>query len=88
VDPTRLEPLTSAVQKRIHNVVVVRRCSKIAANKHILSYRLTWMFSVVRLGWCQFGVNWLRVCSYLNIPIMAFFFNRAADLGPMRGVGA
>jgi hypothetical protein len=46
------------------------------------------MFAIIHLGWCQIGVNWLRVCSYLNIPIMAVFFNRAADLGPMRGVGA
>jgi hypothetical protein len=38
VDPTRLEPLTSAVQRRIRTVVVVRWCSKIAANKYILSF--------------------------------------------------
>ena len=35
------EPLTSAVQSQIHNVVVVRRCSKMPANKHILSSRLS-----------------------------------------------
>jgi hypothetical protein len=52
------EPLTSAVQRRLLNVAVVRRCSKIPANKHILSCGLSWMFAVVRLAWCQVGVNY------------------------------
>ena len=36
VKPRGSEPLTSAVQRRIHNVAVVRRCSKTPSNKHVL----------------------------------------------------
>jgi hypothetical protein len=60
VEPRGVEPLTSAVQSQIQNVVVVRRCSKTAANKHILSSRLSCLFVVVRVGWCTTGVNELR----------------------------
>ena len=52
MEPRGFEPLTSAVQKRIHTVVVVRCCSEIPANKHILSCGPLWMFVVVRLGCC------------------------------------
>jgi hypothetical protein len=58
VELREFEPLTSAVQRQLLNVAVVRRCSKIPANKHILSCGLSWMFAVVRLAWCQVGVNY------------------------------
>ncbi len=60
VEPRGVEPLTSAVQSQIQNVVVVRRCSKTPANKHIISSRLSCLFAVVRVGWCTTGVNELR----------------------------
>jgi hypothetical protein len=41
VEPRGFEPLTSAVQSQIQNVVAVRCCSESAANKHILSSRLS-----------------------------------------------
>ena len=41
VEPRGFEPLTSAVQRRVHTVVAVRLCSKTPANKHILSYRFS-----------------------------------------------
>src|SRR5215210_153714 len=37
VEPRRFEPLTSALQRRIHTVVFVHQGSKTPANKHILS---------------------------------------------------
>ncbi len=37
VEPRGFKPLTSAVQRRILKFASVRRCSKIPANKHILS---------------------------------------------------
>ena len=57
VEPRGFEPLTSAVQSQIHDVAVVRRCSKIPANKHILSSRLSCVFVIIRMGWCTTGVN-------------------------------
>src|SRR5829696_1705740 len=41
VGPTRLDLVTSAMRRRSHSVVVVHRCSKIPANKHILSRKLS-----------------------------------------------
>jgi hypothetical protein len=35
VEPRGFEPLTSAVQSQIHNVVAVRHCSEIPANQRI-----------------------------------------------------
>src|SRR5918998_3286384 len=60
VEPRGVEPLTSAVQSQIHNVVVVRRCSKTPANKHILTSALSCLFAVVRVGWCTTGVSETR----------------------------
>ena len=37
VEPRGFEPLTSAVQRRIHTIADVCQCSEIPANKHILS---------------------------------------------------
>jgi hypothetical protein len=41
VEPRGFQPLTSAVQRRILNIVVVHQCSKTPANKHILPCRLS-----------------------------------------------
>jgi len=41
VEQRGFELLTSAVQSQIHNAVVVHWCSESAANKHILSSRLS-----------------------------------------------
>jgi hypothetical protein len=57
VEPRGFEPLTSAVQSQIHNVVVVRWSSESAANKHILSCELSCLFAAVHVGWCTTGVN-------------------------------
>src|SRR5215204_3120812 len=46
----------STVQRQIRNVVAVRWCSEIPANKPILSGRLSWLFAVVRVGWCTTSV--------------------------------
>src|SRR5215207_4455858 len=51
------ESLTSAVQRWIPNVAVVRWCLEIPANKHVLSRRLSYVSAVVRLGWCQFSIR-------------------------------
>ena len=40
VEPRGFEPLTSAVQRRIHNVVAVRGCSVNPANERIFSTAL------------------------------------------------
>jgi hypothetical protein len=53
VEPRGFEPLTSAMQRRIHNVAVVHWCSEIPVNKHILRWVLSSVFTVVRLDWCQ-----------------------------------
>ena len=53
VEPREFEPLTSTVQRRLRNVAVVHQCSKTPANKRILSFRLSWVFAGVHLGWCQ-----------------------------------
>jgi hypothetical protein len=57
VDPTRLELVTSAMRRQHEEFAVVRLCSEMPANKHIHSKLLSSMFAVVRLGWCQVGVN-------------------------------
>ena len=51
------EPLISAVQSQIHNVVVVRLRSEIAAKWRILSENVSCSFAAVRVGWCTTGVN-------------------------------
>ena len=51
------EPLPSAVQSRIHNVVVVHRCSKMPVKQPIRLYKASQMFAVVRVGWRQIGVS-------------------------------
>jgi hypothetical protein len=63
VEPRGFEPLTSAVQRRTLNVAVVRRCLEIPANKPIIPKLRPPMFAVVRLGWCQIGVN-CRCCAF------------------------
>jgi hypothetical protein len=65
VEPRGFEPLTSAVQSQIQNVVVVRRCSKTPANKHILSSRSSCLFADVRVGWCTTGVQDVRVIGHV-----------------------
>ena len=35
VEPRGFEPLTSAVHRRVHTIVVVRLCSENPANRHI-----------------------------------------------------
>jgi hypothetical protein len=57
VEPRGFEPLTSAVQSQIHNVVAVRWCSEIAAKWRILSDNVSCPFAVVRMGWCTTGVH-------------------------------
>jgi hypothetical protein len=57
VEQRGFESLTSAVQKRVLKVVVIHPCSKTPANKHIISSNTSRVFAVVRLGWCQIGVN-------------------------------
>ena len=42
VEPRGFEPLTSAVQSQIHNVVVVRRCSEIPAKSRIYLWKHSW----------------------------------------------
>jgi hypothetical protein len=64
VEPREFEPLTSAVQRRIHNVAVVHWCSEIPVNKHILRWVLSSVFTVARLDWCQIGVRPLRFTLY------------------------
>jgi hypothetical protein len=65
VEPSGVEPLTHAVQSQIHNVVIVRRCSKTLANKHILSSRSSCLFADVRVGWCTTGVQDVRVIGHV-----------------------
>jgi hypothetical protein len=65
VEPMGFEPTPSAVQSQIQNVVVVRRCSKTPANKHILSSRLSCLFADVRVGWCTTGVLDVRVIGHV-----------------------
>src|SRR5918997_1722613 len=74
VEPRGFEPLTSAVQRRIYNVVVVHCCSKTSANKHILLWVLSPVFAVVRPGWCQIGVNWCRYICASADALMAHAF--------------
>ena len=80
VEPRGFEPLTSAVQRRILKFANVRRCSKIPANKHILSYKLSWLFAVVRPGWCQIGVNCRRS------SLSGRYWERTSDLCRVKSV--
>jgi hypothetical protein len=41
VEPRGFERLISAVQRQLHGVVVVRRCSEIRANRPILNLELS-----------------------------------------------
>jgi hypothetical protein len=50
MEPRGFEPLTSAVQSQIHNVVVVRRCSEMPAKPLIYLWKHSWVFAVVRVG--------------------------------------
>jgi hypothetical protein len=50
--------MTSAMRSQREEFAFVCARSKTAANKHILSKLLSPVFAVVRLGWCQVGVNW------------------------------
>src|SRR5918994_885802 len=73
-EPRGFEPLTSAVQRRTRTVVVVRSCLEIPANKHISSRRLSYVFAITRLGWCQIGVNWCRYICTSADSIIAHVF--------------
>jgi hypothetical protein len=57
VDPTRLELVTSAMRRQHEEFVSIRLRSKTAANKHILPKLMSPVCAIVRLGWCQIGVN-------------------------------
>jgi hypothetical protein len=50
VEPRGFEPLTSAVQSQIHDVVVVRRCSKMPAKQPLPAGDVSWSFAIVRVG--------------------------------------
>ena len=65
VEPRGFEPLTSAVQSQGPTIVDVCRCSKLPANNHILSSRLSCLFAVVRLGWCTTGVQEAQVFGHV-----------------------
>jgi hypothetical protein len=67
VDPRGLEPLTSAMRGRRDVIAVVRRCAETPRYRHILSYDLSWMSTLVRVGWCQVGVNWFRCLAPARI---------------------
>ena len=56
VEPRGFEPLTSAVQSQIHNILVVRYCSEMPAKLSICLWKHSWLFVVVRVGWCTTGV--------------------------------
>jgi hypothetical protein len=56
VEPRGFEPLTFAVQRRMHNIVVVRGCSEILANKHILPWALSPVFAWVGVKLVSTGV--------------------------------
>jgi hypothetical protein len=58
VDPIRLELVTSAMRRQHEEFATVRLRSEIPANKHIIPKLLSPVFAIVRLGWCQVGVNW------------------------------
>jgi hypothetical protein len=64
------------VQSQIHNVVVVRRCSKTPANWRIFSEYVSCLFAVVRVGWCTTGVNKSR----RNTSAFAILCERTKDL--------
>ena len=57
VEPRGFEPLTSAVQSQIQDVVAVRRCSKIPAKWCFCLWRRSWSFADVHVGWCTIGVD-------------------------------
>src|SRR5918998_2958422 len=56
VEPRGFEPLTSAVQSQIHNVVVVCCCSEMPAKSGSCLRKRSCLFAVVRVGWCTTGV--------------------------------
>jgi hypothetical protein len=60
VESRGFEPLTSAVQRQIHNVAIVRLRSKSAAKLRIYLLKYSWVFAVVRVGWCITGVDGSR----------------------------
>src|SRR4028118_913884 len=57
MEPTGFEPLTSAVQSQSAITVDVRCCSEIPAKSRIRLWKHSWMFAVVRVGWCTTGVH-------------------------------
>jgi len=57
VDPTRLELVTSAMRRQHEEFATVRLRSKTPANKHIHPKLVSFVFTIVRLGWCQVGVT-------------------------------
>ena len=67
VEPRAFEPLTSAVQRRMHNIVVVRGCSEVLANKHILPWALSPVFAWVGVNWCR------STCTSANGVIVHVF---------------
>ena len=69
MDPTRLELVTSAMRRQHEEFAVVRWCSKTAPNKHIHLKLRSPGFAVVRLGWCQVGVNCDQAFPRTPLPI-------------------
>ncbi len=70
VEPRGFEPLTSAVQSQIHNVVVVRGCSEIPA---LPWWHTSWVFAVVRVGWCTTGVSGGLRARFSFLPLFPSF---------------
>jgi len=77
VEPRGFEPLTSAVQSQIHNVVVVRCCLRMPAKSCIFLWEHPCSFAAVRVGWCTTGVNGSLLKSG------AFNFKRIAGTCPL-----
>jgi hypothetical protein len=57
VEPRGFEPLTSAVQSQVDNVVIVRHCSKTPAKWRFRIWRHSCLFAVVRVDWCATCVH-------------------------------
>jgi hypothetical protein len=68
VEPRGFEPLTSAVQRQIYNVVVVRCRSEIPANASFLLFWYSRLFAVVRVGWCT---NWCTHVLYETVSVLS-----------------
>jgi hypothetical protein len=65
VEPRGVEPLTSAVQSQIHNVVVVHHCPEIPGKLRFCFWEHSWVFAVVCMGWCTTGVREVRAVGHV-----------------------